>query len=72
MSYTESRYEFLDRVDSQFFGNVRELLESWYASYPDDDGHLRAGFQSKDDRSHTAAFWGALPLPRRTEPSRYK
>jgi hypothetical protein len=55
--YTESRFAFLDRVDSRFFGNVRELLESWYAAYPDDDGHLHRGFCSNDDRSHSAAFW---------------
>lgn len=55
--YTESRFAFLDRVDSRFFGDVRELLESWYAAYPDDDEHLHRGFCNDDDRSHSAAFW---------------
>jgi hypothetical protein len=55
--YTESRFAFLDRVDSRFFGNVRELLESWYAAHPDHDQHLHHGFCNDDNRSHSAAFW---------------
>lgn len=53
----ESRYAFIERVDSQFFEQVRDLLEDWYTAFPDSDGHLRSRFCSDDGRSHAAAFW---------------
>jgi hypothetical protein len=47
----------MERVDSQYFGRVRELLEDWYYAFPDANGHLRSRFCGDDDRSHAAAFW---------------
>ena len=55
--HAESSYAFLDRVHSLFFGRVRNLLEEWYANFPDADSHLRSRLCSDDDRSHAAAFW---------------
>ena len=55
--HTESKYEFLNRVKSDYFGRTRDLLEAWYSAYPDDDGHLVTRFRAANDRSHLAAFW---------------
>lgn len=55
--HAESRYAFMERVDSLFFENVREVLEDWYNAFPDEDGHLRSRLCSDDDRGHVAAFW---------------
>lgn len=53
----ESTFQFLDRVRSPFFREVREALKRWVAGYPEDEqeelvSRLRAGTGSFRD-----AFW---------------
>src|SRR5436309_13915525 len=56
--HAESTFAFRNRVRSQFFGNVRELLEEWFESWPDSrKPQLRGRFRSNDDRQMLGAFW---------------
>jgi len=54
---TESSFHFLNRAAGKAWGAVRELLENWYASYPDETGDLRMRFRQDDPRQHVAAWW---------------
>lgn len=55
--HAESSFHFLNRAADEWWRAVRELLESWYARYPDDTGDLRARFRQDDPRQHVAAWW---------------
>src|SRR5829696_4179061 len=56
--HIESRYSFLDRVDSVFFARVRDLMNDWFASLPEEiQDDLGARWRSGDDRQAMAAFW---------------
>jgi hypothetical protein len=56
---TESRFEFLDRVEQVYWSRVRKLLEDWASHYPDghDRHNLLQRLRSSDDNAHDAAFW---------------
>jgi hypothetical protein len=55
--YSEPPFAFLSRADSPAWARVRELIEAWYAAYPDQDGDLRARFRKADIRQHVPAWW---------------
>lgn len=60
----EGSFRFLNRVAGLYWGRVRKLMETWFASYPsaskrerESKADLRERFRSRDDRSHMGAFW---------------
>lgn len=53
----ETSYEFLNRRAGAFWDRVRNVLEDWYAEYPDDTNDMRNRFCDKDERQHLAAWW---------------
>jgi hypothetical protein len=56
--HAESRFAFLNRVQSQFFGKVRDLLEEWFHEWPQERrAQLRGRFRSDDERQMLGAFW---------------
>jgi hypothetical protein len=58
MLYGESSYRFLDRVSSDYFGAVRELMREWLDVFPSEGrSSIVARFQQDDDSQHLAAFW---------------
>lgn len=57
-AHAEGIFAFLNRVRSEFFGNVRDLLESWFERLPADaKAQVRGRFRSTDDRQVLGAFW---------------
>lgn len=56
-SSREDSFGFLNRVASPWWGRQRELLEAWYADFPDGDGDLRSRFRSSDPAQHFGAWW---------------
>lgn len=49
---------FLNRVESQFFARVRDLIEEWFALWPiGKRAHLKSRLRSDDDRQMESAFW---------------
>src|SRR3977135_583087 len=56
--FSESTYQFLNRVDRPAWGRVRSLLDQWFRDYPDDSkAELRNGFMKSDEGQHTGAWW---------------
>ncbi len=55
--HTESSFHFLNRAAGDSWQAARELLDAWYAKYPDATGDLRARFRQDDSRQHVAAWW---------------
>lgn len=56
--HQEARFAFLNRVATPFWGEVRRVLEEWFANVsPDDCVDLGTRFRSSDDRQHVGAFW---------------
>lgn len=53
----EDCFTFLNRAVGIVWQRERELLEAWYADFPDASGDLRARFRSKDPHQHYAAWW---------------
>lgn len=48
----------MNRVRSQFFGKVRDLLEEWFEQWPQERmAQLRGRFRSDDERQMLGAFW---------------
>ncbi len=57
MRYGETRYDFLNRSASAYFGMVRDLLEEWLSHVPADDRTDLAARLRGDNPSHESAFW---------------
>ncbi|WP_052960269.1 hypothetical protein [Mycobacterium sp. EPa45] len=55
--YSEAHFEFLNRAGGTEYEAVRDLIEDWYAEYPDATGDLRARFRKHDVHQHAAAWW---------------
>ena len=56
--HSEGHFEFLNRVDSVFFGRLRALLEEWYDRFPaDGQAHVRGRIRSENDRDALSGFW---------------
>jgi len=58
----EGTYAFLNRVDDPAFAALRDLIEQWFAAYPDvgDENarrDLRGRLRSGSDEKFAAAFW---------------
>lgn len=53
----ESRFAFLNRSASQYFADVRELLEEWLGHVPEEARRDLIGALRRDNRQHEAAFW---------------
>lgn len=57
-SHCESSFDFLNRVDSPYWGKVRQLLDAWFALYPrPHQKDVRARFRSPDPPQHVGAWW---------------
>lgn len=57
-SHCESSFDFLNRVDSPYWGKVRQLLDAWFAVVPGPhQKDLRARFRSPDPPQHVGAWW---------------
>ena len=57
-NYTESEFEFLQRVDGPFWARVRNLIEAWFAEFPRNRRrHLSEQLRGRDQRQFAAAFW---------------
>jgi len=57
-TYSESNFEFLNRVDAPTWQRVRDLVEDWFTHLWDDaKPDVAARLQSRDDRQFRAAFW---------------
>jgi hypothetical protein len=50
-------FAFLNRVAGIVWERQRDLLERWYADFPDDDGDLRCRLRSPSPQQHFAAWW---------------
>jgi hypothetical protein len=56
--YTESSFEFLNRVDSPRWEQVRSDLEHWFAAFPaPHKADLRGRFRSAAPDQHWPAWW---------------
>ncbi|WP_144972154.1 hypothetical protein [Mycobacteroides abscessus] len=55
--YTEPHFAFLNRASDPMWAQVRDVIEQWYADYPDPDGDLRARFRDVSIRQHAPAWW---------------
>jgi hypothetical protein len=56
--FSESTFDWLNRVDGDDCARVREVLESWYVDYPaDSKADLRMRFRNRDMGQHVGAFW---------------
>lgn len=54
----EDSFAFLNRVDRPYWSRVRELLETWFAEYPEADlDDLRNRFRKRGPDQHYAAWW---------------
>jgi hypothetical protein len=54
----EDSYSFLNRVDTPYWAQVRNLLEDFFARYPAEHaGSLRGDFRSRLPGRHYAAWW---------------
>lgn len=54
----ETLFGFLNRVDDQYFAQVRALLNRWYREVPDGERkRMQGSLRSKDTRQGHAAFW---------------
>jgi hypothetical protein len=53
----ESRFKFLNRSGTEYFGAVRELMEDWLSHVPAGDRSDLVGALRADDRQHESAFW---------------
>jgi hypothetical protein len=54
----EDGYSFLNRVDTPFWAQVRDLLESFFSRYPVEDSEsLRRDFRARLPGRHYAAWW---------------
>jgi hypothetical protein len=54
---TESSYQFLNRRYGGFWEHVRDVIDGWYAEFPDNEYDLRNRFCEADERQHLAAWW---------------
>jgi len=54
---TESAFHFLNRAAGDSWQRVRNLLDGWYAAFPDPGGDVRERFRQDEDRQHAAAWW---------------
>lgn len=50
-------FHFLNRVAKPSWQRVRDLLEDWYAEYPDDNDDLRNRFRESAGTQHYGAWW---------------
>ncbi len=56
--HSEALFTFLNRVDSTFFGRVRETLQEWFAHLPESGRpDVRGRIRSGDDHEFMGAFW---------------
>lgn len=56
--YRETTFGFLDRVQSNYFGNVRELLNRWVEGYPTEHrAELIQRLRSASSDQQMSAFW---------------
>jgi len=54
----ESEFEFLNRIDEPWFGEIRDVLERWFERLPADvQGDVRSRYRSKDAGTAQGAFW---------------
>jgi hypothetical protein len=54
----EDSFTFLNRVDTPYWAQVRQLLEEWSAHYPADHAdELRNAYRSRRPGSHWGAWW---------------
>lgn len=53
----EGSFHFLNRVHKPAWHRVRELLEDWYAEYPDSTGDLKTRFRDATGGQHYGAWW---------------
>lgn len=54
---TESDFQFLSRAQGEPWQNLRDLLESWYRHFPDDNDDLRNRFRTPSRAQHVGAWW---------------
>ena len=56
--HSESRFAFLNRVGGSFWGEVRDLVEDWFAQLPAPArADIRGRLRSNDNRQWHGAFW---------------
>lgn len=53
----ESRFDFLNRSASRYFGAVRGFMEAWLAQVPSEAQRDLVGALRGQNRQHEAAFW---------------
>jgi hypothetical protein len=57
-SHSESRFAFLNRVQTPFWAEVRHLIESWFSHVAESEvADVRSRLRSDNTRVHVAAFW---------------
>jgi hypothetical protein len=57
-SHLEPLFQFLNRVDTPYWEEVRQLLERWYRNVPDTQQlDIRERFRAPDNRQTMSAFW---------------
>lgn len=55
--FNETRFQFLNRSASPYFGVVRDLIEEWLSLVPAEHRPDLLGRLQKDNASHCSAFW---------------
>jgi hypothetical protein len=54
----ESGFDFMNRVDTAYWADVRRLLEDWFARYPDAHrSELRDAYRSRLSGQHLGSWW---------------
>jgi hypothetical protein len=58
MRFSESTFQFVNRVDRPAWGHVRSVLNQWFHHYPDDSKtELHSRFTKSDEGQHIGAWW---------------
>src|SRR5947209_1831018 len=56
--FSESNFEFLDRIAGPHWDRVRNVLEAWFNDHPADaKSGLHKRFTDKNDGQHVGAWW---------------
>lgn len=55
--FGETKFQFLNRSASRYFGLIRSLIEEWLSNVPDGPRRDLVGVMRKDDPGFEAAFW---------------
>jgi hypothetical protein len=57
-AYGEDTFTFLNRADGAVWARIRDVLDAWFAEYPEPDAaDLRGRYRSQKPGQHVGAWW---------------